>query len=346
MSCRKKNIKKCIVTPSCESPLFLGDSWRCNDNTTTSTTSTSTTSTTSSSTTSTTTTIAPKEFTIINNSQYDDLQYFVYAIGGVTTILLDGFVNSGDTRTGTYNIPQGTTSITIYVKQIDSTLMYIQTLLYVNNILTETNVYNTGTIEFQWNNIDENANDLRVVINDTTPLTTTSTTSTTTTTSTSTTSTSTTSTTTSSTTTSTTTQAPDNLIIRIKNIGSLSAGLNTRAWNIREIPPFSPIVTQYYPSTGATLAAGNTQTFYNGPIAAGNKTRVLYQNTSDFREISGTVYWSTNNGASYTLLHSFFLPPSPPPPTSSYPEDDSVYLTIPNNTGINNILEIRIIPTG
>lgn len=321
----------CRVISNCEESIFGGTSWRCNDNTTSTTTSTSTTSTTTSSTTTTTTTLAPESFTFINNSQYNDLEYFVFAVGSGTTLLATGFVQSSQTIVRQAYIPSGSTSVTIWVKQFSGDTIYVTTSLVAGADPAIIFSYPLGVTEFQYNGVTDDESTYVLTIADETPITTTTTTSTSTT---STTSTSSTSTTTSSTTTTTTTEARENLIVRVRNMGSPAIGFNTKSINVDGF-----IQTDYYALTGGALISGGTQTPYNSMVGTGNQTRVIYENTAA-REVAGSLYWSNDNGSTYSLVGSFFLIPYSG--AGAYPKDDSVYNT-PQSTTTGNILEIRVI---
>lgn len=320
----------CVVK-YCKEPLYI-DSWRCSEGTTSTTTSSSTTTTTSSTTTTTTTTVAPEHFVITNNSEYNDLEYFVFAIVGGTTLLFTGFVQSGQTKNHYVNIPTGATSLTFWVKQYSGNIIYINTSLQVDSDTPIDFSYGNGISEFQYNDVDATGDLYTLIIDDETPITTTTTTSTSTT---STTSTSTTSTTSSTTSTTTTTEARENLIIRILNNGPAAIGFNTQSWNIS-----GSVQTSYYALTGGALVASGTQTPYNSMVGVGNQTRFRYENTAE-REIILSLYWSNDNGATYSLVGSVFIPPYSG--SGSYPFDDSIYTTIQSST-TGNILEARVTP--
>lgn len=333
-----------ILAIPCEDSLFTVTG-RCTDITTTTTSTTSTSTTTTSSTTTTTTTLTPQTFTINNDSLYPDLQYFVYEINPTgTPLLLSGFVQPTETKIHTFNTSATATSVTIYVKQYQGNTIYVTATLEVTSQPDDIDDYPFGVTEFQFNNVIDSALNYELTIEDTDPIITTTSTSTTSTTSTSTsttstsTSTSTTSTsttTTTSSTTTTTTTIEENILIRVKNVGTPTIGFNTQAWNVNGLTQI-----QYYALTGGVLTSGNTQTPYNNNIEAGNQTRVLYENTTT-NELTISFYWSINNGTSYTLLGSVFIPPYSG--VGPYTFDDSIWNTVPNGIGITNILEMRVL---
>lgn len=311
----------CKIRPCvCEESIFI-DSWKCNDNTTTSTTSTSTTSTTTSSTTTTTTTLNPQLFTINNNSQYDDLEYFVFHVNNGTNLITRGIIQSGQSFSHSFNILNAGT-VTIWVRQYYSQLIYVSTTLEVTGQPDDIKSYGNGVIDFQYNSVIPNASLYELTIIDEAPITTTtSTTSSTTSTS-----------TTSSTTTSTTTLAPDPLIVRVTNNRTSPIGTNTETrWGTA---PF----TSYYGFVGTSVAANSNVTLYNGPFGLTNQTNIIYQNTG-FQPVTVSVYYSNNNGVSYSLLGTHNLSAATVPP---YPQFNQTYNTVPNNTGVTNIIDLRV----
>lgn len=309
-----------IVPCNCAESIFLGSSWRCNDNTTTSTTSTSTTSTTTSSTTSTTTTLAPQIFTINNDSQYEDLEYFVFGVGNGTQLLTNGFVQPTQSFSQTLSIISGTTSLTIWVKQLSGNIIYVTATLEVTGEPTDIDSYSNGVTEFQFNDLITNALLYELTITDETPITTTTTTSTTST------------TTSSSTTTTTTSIAPDPLIIRVLNNRTSAIGFNTMAWY--GTTPFTP----YYPLLGGLLLGSQTQTAYNSIFGSSNQTTLRYENTGS-AGVLVSMYFSDDNGSSYSLLGTANLVGHT---GGAYPATQQTFTTNPNNTGVTNIIEFRV----
>lgn len=161
------------------------------------------------------------------------------------------------------------------------------------------------------------------------PTTTTTTTSTTTTTTT--TVPTTTTTTTSSTTTTTTTEARDPLEIFVVNSRSSVIGYNTQAWSG---------ITPYYNLSGNILSAGNTQTTFNGMFGISNSTKLRYENTGN-SGVTVTMYFSDDNGSSYSLLGSANLAAHA---GGSAPYDfvEQTYTTTPNGIGVTNLIQFLV----
>jgi hypothetical protein len=298
--------------------LFMCDnSWKCNQpsTTTTSTTSTSTTTTTSS--TTTTTTTCQKTLTIVNNTDYTNL-FYVLREEGNDAPKIQGFVLDNSTITRTYYATPGI-ELLLEVFSDNGQLLYVLATLEVTGHPDDIINYNSGTTEVEFDNIDEEACDVTLTLDDTTPLTTT----TTTTTSTTTTSTSTTTTTTSSTTTTTTTEGSTSLIIQANNIGTDTfCSIDVEAYR-------SPANTIFSNDTSVVLSpfVPTPVNLYTGTLPLSqNLTRLRVRTVPSSPSVSTwSVYYSNDNGSSFSLLRSFG-------PLSNHIWDDFVYNT-PQGTG-------------
>lgn len=165
----------------------------------------------------------------------------------------------------------------------------------------------------------------------TTTTTTAAPTTTTTTTSTTTTSTSTTTTSsTSSTTTTTTTLAPDPLRIFVTNGRSSAIGFNTQVWS-DTIP--------YYTLQGGALLAAQTQTTYNSTFGASNTSVLRYENTGT-AGVTVTMYFSDNNGSTYSLLGSANL--AAYSGSGPYPFTEQTHTTTRNGIGVTNLIQFLV----
>lgn len=317
MNCKKVNSTKC------DESIFIGSGWRCNDNTTTSTTFTTTSSTSTSSTTTTTTTLAPKIFTIINESTYEDIEYYVFAIISGTPVLASGIVQPDQEIIHSIIVPAGASELTIWLKTQNSGTIFVTTVLSIPTLPDNILSFPNGTRDVQYNNVPTSYNNYEVVIDNLIiPTTTTSTT------------TSTTSTTTSSTTTTTTTTVPDPFEINVVNQRTAVMGHNISAnWGTF---PFSA----YFPLTGMTTAPSNTSVYYNSTFGNTNQTSILYQNTGNSPVTVG-VYYSNNNGGLYSLLGTYNLS-AHAGGSAPYPSFNQTFNTPPNNTGVKNILQMRV----
>ena len=148
------------------------------------------------------------------------------------------------------------------------------------------------------------------------PTTTTTSTSTTTTTS------------TSSTSTTTTTISPSTQPLTIDLINNKSVAIYGQLGAVSD--PLA--TTTYFSNTIFDLAAGISHEFYSGTLSE-NATKIYIENDSGASFTVG-VYYSQNNGTSYSLLRSFTL--------ANGTFDDTSYSTPANLTGLTNKIEVRI----
>jgi hypothetical protein len=328
----------------------------CNqDRTTTTTTFTtsSTTSTTTSSSTTTTTTCNPFVFTLSNDSSYDNI-YWELRDADTGIVVDSGYIQSGTSVER--DICCGVTdNLCIYGEYVQPGTMDVEVVYGMNS-----DIY-YGVTEFSTCNIGPTPPYVSTTSTTSTTTTTSSTTSTTTTlptfectpggdftvyildapstttttTSTTTTTTSTTTTTTtSSTTTTTTTVAPITLDYIVVSQGSKTIGITNTAWNVEDVPPpASPIINNYFNPTTSLLVPPNTQTLYSGEFFEGNKIKITVTNTAMYAE-SVYLYYSNNNGLSFTLLGAYDLP--------SLATNTSTYSVVKPSPGGNAIIECRV----
>lgn len=297
------------------------------------TTTTMTTYHTTSTTTTTTTTVPPCEqnsFTLTNNLATTNMVYEL--LDTDDNIIIQGFVLAGGTINRIFPCCEGELKVKIYQLNGQS---FSTTAQVTQGSVNSYTYYNVTEIELGTDVLD--CEDTTIVLN-TPPVTTTTTTSTTT--STSTTSTTTTSTSTTSTTTSTTTTAFIGLQVSVLNNGTGTIGFNTQTWNIKDnVLPAPPTVTSLYGLTGDTAAPAATEVQYSGTFGTGQKSRLRYENTGS-ANIIVAIYFSINNGSSYTHLGSYDLLGYTG--SGPYPFIENTYVTVPAPGSVNRI-QFRII---